>query len=216
MADVLSLAIRSTLFLVVPCAAGFLVLARPVVEVMLERGVVTARSTDLVVGILSFLVLGLVQFSLFQVLMRASYAMKDARSPFVVNSIVIGVNIALNVTMFNWIGPEGLAAGHALAYTLAIVLQGRVVARELPGFDLARIRRSTAKVLLAAGVMAALVGGLARLLEDLTGAAQIAAVTGLVAVGAVSYLWFAALLRVEEMQFVRDLVGDRFGRSGAR
>lgn len=213
MADVLSLALRSTLFLVVPCAAGFLVLGRPVVEVMLEHGVVTARSTDLVVGILSFLVLGLVQFSLWQVLMRASYAMGDARSPFVTNSIVIAVNIALNVAMFNWIGPEGLAAGHAIAYTIAVALQGRIVARALPGFDVGRILRSAAKVTVAAGAMAALVYGLSRLAGDLSGAGQIAAVTGLVAVGAATYLWLAALLRVEEMQFVRDLVGDRFGRS---
>lgn len=213
MNDVVSLALRSTLFLVVPCAAGFLVLGRPVVEVMLEHGVVTARSTDLVVGILSFLVLGLVQFSLFQVLMRASYAMQDARSPFLVNALVIAVNIALNVAMFTWIGPEGLAAGHALAYTLAVWLQGRVVVREVPGLDLARIVRSGVRTLVAAAGMAALVLGLARLAGDVTGVAQIAVVVGLAGVGAGLYLWFASLLHVEEMEFVRGLVGDRFGRA---
>lgn len=215
MSDVLSLALRSTLFLIVPCAAGFLVLGRPVVEVMLEHGVVTVRSTDLVFGILSFLVLGLVQFSLFQVLMRASYAMEDARSPFLVNSFVIAVNIALNVAMFKWIGPEGLAAGHALAYTLAVLLQGRVVARELPDLDLGRIVRSGVRVVVAAAGMAAVVFGLARLAGDVTGVAQIAVVVGLAGVGAGIYLWFASLLHVEEMEFVRGLVGDRFGRSKA-
>ncbi|HEX2295754.1 MAG TPA: murein biosynthesis integral membrane protein MurJ [Actinomycetota bacterium] len=215
MDDVLSLALRSTLFLIVPCAAGFLVLARPVVEVLLQHGVVTARSTDLVVSILSFLVLGLVQFALFQVLMRASYAMEDARSPFLVNAVVIAVNIAVNLAMFSWIGPEGLAAGHALAYTVAVVLQGRVVARELPGLDLRRIGRSALKASAAAAGMAAVVFALARLAEDLSDAASVVAVGGLVAVGAASYLWFASLLRVEEMQFVRSLVGDRFARSKA-
>ena len=215
MGDALSLAIRSTLFLVVPCAAGFLVLARPVVEVLLQRGVVTPRSTELVVGILSFLVLGLVQFSLFQVLMRASYAMQDARSPFVVNAVVIAVNIALNVAMFEWIGPEGLAAGHAVAYTIAVLLQGRIVAREVPDLDLGRIVRSAARVVAAAAAMAVLVFGLARLVDDLEGGAQIGAVVGVVAVGAAAYLWFASLLRVEEMQFVKGLVGDRLGRAKA-
>lgn len=216
MGDVLSLAIRSTLFLVVPCAAGFLVLARPLVEVMLEHGVVTTRSTELVVRILSFLVLGLVQFSLFQVLMRASYAMQDARSPFVVNAAVIAVNIALNVAMFRWIGPEGLAAGHALAYTLAVALQGRVVARNLPGLDLRRIGRSSARILGAALPMTAIVFGLSRLLGDLSGLGLGLGVVGAVAVGAAAYLGFASLLRVEEMDFVRGLVGDRFrGRSAA-
>ena len=215
MADVVSLALRSTLFLVVPCAAGFLVLARPIVEVMLRHGVVTEISTDLVVGILSFLVLGLVQFSLFQVLMRASYAMQDARSPFLVNSVVVAVNVALNVAMFEWIGPEGLAAGHAVAYTVAVALQGRVVARELPDLDLRRIGASVAKIAAAAGGMAAVVAGGYRLVGDTSGIAEIAWVGVLTGVGAAAYLWFASLLRVEEMQFVRSLVGDRFRRKPA-
>ncbi|HEX2195711.1 MAG TPA: murein biosynthesis integral membrane protein MurJ [Actinomycetota bacterium] len=216
MSDVLSLAIRSTLFLVVPCAAGFLVLARPVVEVMLEHGVVTPASTDLVVGILSLLVLGLVQFSLFQVLMRAAYAMQDARSPFVVNVVVIAVNVALNVAMFAWIGAEGLAAGHAVAYTLAVVLQGRVLLRALPDLDLGRIGRSAAKVSAAAGAMAVVVFALARLVDEVVGDSELglaAAVVGLAGVGAAAYLWFATLLRVEEMRFVRGIVGDRFART---
>lgn len=212
MGDVVSLAIRSTLFLVVPCAAGLLVLARPVVELFLERGIVTPKSTDLVVGILSFLVLGLVQFSLFQVLMRASYAMQDARSPFLVNSVVIALNIALNLAMFAWIGPQGLAAGHALAYSLAILLQGRVVARAVPDLDLGRIGRSAARISLAAAVMAGLVFGLSRLFEDASGWALGLGVTGTVAVGVAAYLWVASLLHVEEMGFVRGLAGDRFGK----
>ena len=214
MSDVLSLAIRSTLFLVVPCAAGFLVLGRPVVEVMLEHGVVTPASTDLVVRILSFLVLGLVQFSLFQVLMRAAYAMQDARSPFLVNAVVIAVNITLNVAMFTWIGPEGLAAGHALAYTLAVVLQGRVLLRELPDLDLRRMGRSALKIGTAAAGMALVVWGLVRLFDEAIAAPSeitlVAAVGGFTALGVAAYLWFASLLRVEEMGFVRGIVGERF------
>lgn len=211
MSDVLSLALRATSFLVVPCAAGFLVLARPVVEVMLEHGVVTAASTDLVVGILSLLVLGLVQFSLFQVLMRASYAMQDARSPFVVNAVVVAVNVALNVAMFRWIGPQGLAAGHALAYTVAVALQGRVVARELPDLDVGRIGRSVGKIAAATAGMAGVVYALSRAFTAASGLAQVGAVAALVVVGAATYLWLASLLRVEEMGFVRGLVGDRLG-----
>ena len=216
MADVLSLAVRSTLFLIVPCAAGFLVLARPVVEVMLEHGVVTSTSIDLVVRLLTFLVLGLVQFSIFQVLIRASYAMQDARTPFVVNAIVIGANVALSLAMFAWVGIVGLAAGHALAYTVAILLQGRALARAVPGLDLARIGRSFAKVTGAAGAMAAVVLGALRLadaaLPDPEGIGLVALLGALVAVGAAAYLALATVLRVEEMQFVKSIVGARFAR----
>ncbi|HEV2756308.1 MAG TPA: murein biosynthesis integral membrane protein MurJ [Actinomycetota bacterium] len=216
MADVLSLAIRSTLFLIVPCAAGLLVLARPVVEAMLEHGVVTPASTDLVVDLLTFLVLGLVQFSIFQVLIRASYAMQDARTPFVVNAIVIGVNVALNLAMFAWIGAPGLAAGHALAYTVAIALQGRVLARALPDLDLRRVGRSAARIVAAAAGMAAVVGGLWRLadaaLHDPPGIGLLAVLSVLVAIGAACFLGLATLLKVEEISFVRSAVGGRFLR----
>ena len=214
MGDVLSLAVRATLFLVVPCSAGFLVLARPIVEVMLEHGVVTGQSTDLVVGIMSFLVLGLAQFSVFQVLIRASYALQDARTPFVVNAIVIAANIALAIAMFLWIGPEGLAAGHALAYTVAVVLQGRVLARTVPGLDVRRIGRSAAKAGVAAAAMAAVLFVALRVLEGASGIALALLLAALVGLGAAVYLAVAALLRVEEMGFVKGLVGSRF--TGAR
>ncbi len=216
MAGVLSLAIRSTLFLVVPCAAGLLVLARPIVEALLEHGIVTPESTDLVVRLLRFFVLGLVQFSIFQVLIRASYAMQDARTPFVVNAIVIGVNVALNLAMFAWIGTVGLAAGHALAYTVAIFLQGRVLARALPDFDVRHVVRSGAKVIGAAAGMAAVVWGTWRVAESVLAEPAwiglVALLTAVAALGAASYLWLATVLRVEEMQFVKSAVGGRFLR----
>ena len=216
MADVLSLAIRSTLFLIVPCAAGLLALGRPVVEVMLEHGVVTPGSTDLVAGLLNFFVLGLVQFSLFLVLIRASYAMQDARTPFVVNAIVIAINVALNLAMFAWIGATGLAAGHALAYTVAVALQGRVVMKALPDFDLRRVGRSALRVGAAAAGMAALVWGLwafaGGLLEEAPWIALVGTLTVVVAAGAGTYLWLASLLKVEEIDFVRSALGERFTR----
>ncbi|MDQ3981096.1 MAG: hypothetical protein M3271_00270, partial [Actinomycetota bacterium] len=54
-------------------------------------------------------------------------------------------------------------------------------------------------------------------IEDASVIGLVIAVTGLVALGAAAYLWFATLLKVEEMEFVRRLLGRRFGRySGAQ
>ncbi|MDQ3957661.1 MAG: murein biosynthesis integral membrane protein MurJ [Actinomycetota bacterium] len=218
MADVLSLAIRSTLFLVVPCTVGFLLLGRPLVEVMLEHDVVTAESTDLIVRILSFLVLGLVQFSIFQVLIRASYALQDARTPFVVNSVAIAFNIAVNVAMFLWIGVVGLAAGHAVTYTLAVWLQGRALTREVPGFDLARVGRSAARIALAAAGMALVLAGVTALSELAVDDPDGVALAGLVALqvtaGGVAYLALCAALRIEELSFVKAALGRKIGYAG--
>jgi ammonium transporter, Amt family len=63
-----STGVRATLLLVLPSAVGYLVLGRPIVRLLLENGVMTSVSTDLVSEVLAFLVLGLVQFAMFQLM----------------------------------------------------------------------------------------------------------------------------------------------------
>ncbi|MGH7317858.1 MAG: murein biosynthesis integral membrane protein MurJ, partial [Candidatus Rokuibacteriota bacterium] len=115
----LSLGIRATLLFVVPSAAGYLVLGRPLVEVVLENGVMTGASTSLVSGVLAVFVLGLPQFAIFQLLMRAFYALQDSRTPFLLVCATAVVNMAINVPMFSLLGVTGLAVGEAVAYTFA-------------------------------------------------------------------------------------------------
>jgi putative peptidoglycan lipid II flippase len=210
----LSLGVRATLFLILPSTVGFLVLRRPLVEAMLEHGVVTARSVELVTGVLTFLVLGLVQFSIFLVLVRAFYALQDARTPFWINAATIGLNVAINVPMYAWLGVKGLAAGQAAAYTAGVGLQLRALRRRTGDLGLQRIARTLLRAGAASAGMGAVVWVAARVI-DLAGPQGLAmqAVALLVAtgLGIASYLGLALLLKVEEIVFLRKLVGDRFG-----
>jgi putative peptidoglycan lipid II flippase len=67
----LSVGIRTTSLLIFPAAVGYFVLGEPIVRFLLERGIMTAESTDLVAGVLRFFTLGLLPFSLFQLFLRA-------------------------------------------------------------------------------------------------------------------------------------------------
>lgn len=206
----LSIGIRATLFLMVPATAGFLLLGRPLVEAFLEHGVVTQGSVRLIVDVLTFLVLGLVQFSLFQMLVRAYYAMQDGRTPFVINCVVIALNIAINLPMFWWLGVKGLAAGHALAYTVGVALLTRDMGARIGDLALARVRSAALRILGATAGMSALVLAVRRGVEavDPAGEAAVTLVAGTL-VGAVAYLAFAALLKVEEMSFVKGVIARR-------
>jgi putative peptidoglycan lipid II flippase len=109
----LSTGMRATFLLILPAAVGLFVLAEPIIRLLLEHGVMRARSVDLVAGVLRFFVLGLVPFSLFQLLLRAFYALQDTKTPFLVNCGAVALNTAVNVPMFLLFRVEGLAAGHA-------------------------------------------------------------------------------------------------------
>ena len=211
----LSTGIRATFLLVMPAALGYLVLGEPVVRLLLERGVMTARSTELVAEVLRYFVIGLVPFSLFQLFLRAFYALQDTRTPFLINCVATVVNVGLNVVFFSLLGVGGLALGHAVAYLVGVVLQGRVLRARIGGLDGARIVRSVGRMALAGIGMSACVWLASRLLEGALGtegaAQQLAGVAVPVAIGVVVYLGLAYALKVEELTQLRGLLGRRAG-----
>ena len=212
----LSTGIRTTSLLILPAAVGYLVLGEQIVRFLLERGVMTNQSTELVAGVLRFFVLGLLPFSLFQLFLRAFYALQDTRTPFLINCGAVALNIAVNIPMFQLLQVEGLAAGHALAYLFGVTLQARVLSRRVGGLGGRRILFSVGRMVAAAAAMGALVWGMAAALEAVLEPAgtleQVIALGLPVGVGVVSYLGFANLFGVEELSYARSLVTRRLAR----
>lgn len=210
----LSMGIRSTFFLILPAAVGYFVLGEAVVRI-LERGVMTPRSTELVAGVLRVFVIGLVPFSVYQLFLRAFYAMQDTRTPFLINCTTTVVNIAINVPMFAAIGVEGLALGHAVSYLFGTTVQAFVLARRVGGLDRKRVIDSIVRITGAGALMGVIVWGASSGIERLVrpvGLAQQALVLVVpVAIGGVAYLGLAHLLRVSELGGVRSLLRSRGG-----
>ena len=208
----LSIGLRATIFLMVPCAVGFFVLAEPMVRVLLQHGVVTGASTDLVAAVLRYLVLGLVQFSLFQLLVRGFYGLQDTKTPFLVNCGVIALSIGINIPMFGWLGVPGLAAGQAISYTIGVAALVRRLVRRVGALEVRRLAASLVRVLAASAAMGVIVYGVASLpaAGGSSGVLVDALVlAGAVAAGAASYLGASYLLGVEELRFVRSAVARR-------
>jgi putative peptidoglycan lipid II flippase len=212
--DRLSTGIRATFFLLLPAAIGYFVLGEPVVR-LLQRGVMTDRSTELVADVLRVFVIGLLPFSIFQLFLRAFYALQDTRTPFLINCVATVVNLGMNVAFFEVLRVRGLALGHAVSYLIGMLLQGRALSARIGGLDLRRVLRSGSKTVVAGAGMGVLVWLSSRWLENtmtFTGfAEQAVGVLVPVLVGVISYLALAYLLRVEEMRQVRSLVGRRSG-----
>ena len=211
-----SIGMRATFLLILPAAVGYFVLAQPIVRVLLEHGIMTAESTRLVADVLRVFVLGLVPFSLFQLILRAFYALQDTRTPFLINCVAVVLNLLINVPMFALFGVQGLAMGHALAYVVAVTLLARALSRRIGGLDAARFWNSALRMAGAAAVMGLIVWASSAALEATLGLStlveQIAAVAIPVTLGAVAYLAMGRLFGVEELGYVRSLVARRRGR----
>ena len=208
--------IRLTAAVLLPAALGYLALAGPIVRLLLEHGVVTEESTSLLVPVLMVFVLGLVPFSTFQLVLRAFYALQDTRTTFRVNLVSVGVNVVVDLLLFNllpvrWKIP-GLAFGHVSSYTVGSALLLYLLSRRIGGLGGFRIMAAVGRMLVAGLVMlgatllivravaAAIDPGLAR---------DLVTVVAGVAVGAATYLATARLLRVEELSLLLDVVRRR-------
>src|SRR3990170_2791522 len=106
----------------------------------------TETSVDLVAGVLQLFVIGLVPFSIFQLFLRAFYALQDTKTPFLINCGAVALNTAVNIPMFAILGVRGLAVGHAFAYIFGVGIQGAALRARIGGIDGRRILRSVARI----------------------------------------------------------------------
>lgn len=195
-----SLGVRLMALVILPAAAGYVVLARPIVGFLLERGALSGASADLTADCLATFALGLLPFSLYLFALRGFYAFHDTRTPFLLNCFENGLNVALALALEPWLGVRGLALAYAGAYGVAAVVALRALGRRTAGAD--RFVPGLARIGLAALAMAGAVRVAVLALPDTSPA--VAEVGVGVAAGVVAYGLGLVALRVRE---VPELLG---------
>lgn len=214
----LSQGIRATAAIVIPAALGYLVLARPIVRLLLEHGVTTPSSGDLVSDVLVGFSVGLFPFSAFQLLLRAYYAMQNTRTPALVNLAAVAINVVADLVLFFGadLGVQGLAIGHAISYGFGSIALLLLIRRRLRGIDGARVLGTVGRTLLAGAATAATAWLVARWLGTTVGTAtlteQSLQVFTAIASGVAVFVAASTVMRIEEVDAVRRQIVARWRR----
>ena len=191
--------LRVILVLMLPAAVGMALLAGPGVELVLERGALDADSADTIAGTLAAFAVGLPFFSAYLFAMRGFYALRNTRTPFLIN---VGENVLTVVLAIALVGPfgvQGLAAAFSGGYVAFSVVALVMLQRRIgPWFD-RRAAQGLLRLLAATVVMGAVIAAL--LLAFGTGLA-VAVLAGIA--GVVAYALMLLVLRAEELQTVRQ------------
>jgi putative peptidoglycan lipid II flippase len=201
--------LRGVLYLALPATAGLLVLRVPIVRLLFERGEFTAESTASVAWALVFFVLGLAGHAVLEIVVRAFYALHDTRTPVVVGSAAMALNVALAIVLSRLFAAAGWMAhgGLALANSLATLVEAAWLLWLLRG----RLEGIEGRWLLtgfAQSTMAAAGMGLALWLWLALWPNGPALLTGGVGIGlgAAVYLGLTALLHMDELRLARRLL----------
>jgi putative peptidoglycan lipid II flippase len=105
----------------VPSAVGVVLLARPLVQLVLQRGSFTAADTALTAEMLQGFAVGLPAFAVYLFVVRAFYARRDTRTPFWLNLTQNILNVAIMFPLTAALDAAGLALAYSLSYWVIVV-----------------------------------------------------------------------------------------------
>ncbi len=200
----MSQTLRIMLALAIPAMVGLIVLGRPIIRVMFERGEFGPESTAAVYQSLQFWAVGLIAHSALEVVNRVFYAQKDTVTPFLSSVASMVINLGLALALYQSLRAGGLALSNGIAVTVEVLIMLVIAHRRMAGVEAALMVNTLIRALLAAGAMGAAVAGFMALLPDLS-PALVAAGGGALGVGV--YLGAGLLLGVQEIRWMPRLVG---------
>jgi putative peptidoglycan lipid II flippase len=204
------------LLLNVPASVGLIVLARPIVAMLFERGAFTAGDTDATAAALMCYAVGLSGYSAVKIASPTFYALHESRTPVAVSSASVLVNVGLNLLLVRYFGYLGLAAGTSITALLNASVMLALLRRRLGGLEGRRLASVAVRALIASGVMGAAAWLASRELvarvpgETLN--AQLVQVIGAIAVALVALLAAARLLGLTEFDDAARAIWRRMRR----
>lgn len=198
----LSTGLRTSGVAVVPATALLIALAPQITTVVfrcLPHTRVTAADARYIGWVLIAFSIGLVPFAMFQLLLRAFYALHNTRTPALINVVATGVNIGADIALYLVLPPGsrviGLALGFAASYWLALILTARALGRRLNGLDGRHVTQTYVRVGIASAVAGGAAFGLAELTGVLLGRGVSGSVVALVAGGGIGLAILSTAIR---------------------
>jgi putative peptidoglycan lipid II flippase len=115
----LSFSVRIVAFITIPAALGLMILREPIIRVLFQHGQFIAASTRLTARALLYYAIGLPALATVKLVVPAFYSTRDTKTPVVVASISLVINIVLNILFLQVFFKQVQNGGPALATALA-------------------------------------------------------------------------------------------------
>jgi putative peptidoglycan lipid II flippase len=216
--ELYSRGLRDTQVVMIPAAAGYLVLAGPIVALVASYGAMTVQNTELLARTLTAFAIGLPFFSAFQLLTRTYYATHDSRTPALANIAVAVVNLGFDIWLAFGLdlGVPGLALGYAASYVAGTAILALLLSRKLGGADGRRIASTVARTIGAAALTAAAAWATSQAVAELVDVGRplmrsLQVALG-VAAGVLAFTAGALIFKIREADEVRQALAERFRR----
>lgn len=199
----------------VPATVMLIVLGPAISVAVYQHGQLTPTAAHRTGQVLVAFGIGLLPFSAFQMQLRAWLAVRDSRTPMLINLWATGVNVLIDVALYltlpNRDKAVGLALGYSLSYVIGTIIFTIKLRRRIIATQRTHVIRTHVRLLLAGLVAAVPAELITRLIGPDTAAKPLGALATIAAAataGLVVFVLIARRLRVNELdQLLRMLPG---------
>lgn len=223
----LSLGARLSAVALLPVTAGLIVLGPSLTVTLFAYGKTSIASAHLIGSSLAWSAFGLYPFALVMLQLRVFYAMRNGKTPTLVNGFMVATKVALVlVTNAMFAAPHGtnvnvhpsvravewLNISTSLSYVVGAVVGHVLLTRRLGHLGLRPVARTVALIGVASAVGAVAAWAVVRAMAHVIASSRVDAVTGLVVgglAGLVVLVLVAWRMRLEDVQRVLDAVRRR-------
>jgi putative peptidoglycan lipid II flippase len=212
--DTFSHALGLVFFIIIPSTVGLIVLGKPIIQMLFERGAFGASSSMMTSQALMMYAMGLWAFSGTRIIVSVFYAFQDTKTPVKVAVVTFLINLLLSLLLMGPLKHNGIALALSLAsaiqfFLLLFILNRRfAIIRMRPSF-VSAMKSVAAASIMGMGVYYAYSHWL---IMDLTLGFWNRALNlaGLMILGIFLYFLGAWILRCRELVAVADSVRSLF------
>jgi putative peptidoglycan lipid II flippase len=196
--------LRQSCFLVLPSMVGIILLGEPIIRLLFQRWNFGPEATERTAAALTYYGLGLLAFAWVKVSLQGFYAVQNTKTPVIIASASMFLNILLNCVLVGPMGFRGLALATTLSFWVNFgLLYAFLCSRFGPLWDTAMFG-ALFRMALATLIMGAVAYGLSVRLESAFGThaiwAQLAAVVIPTAAAGVIYGGLCYVFRIPELR----------------
>ncbi len=137
--------LRLIFFIILPSMVGLIVLRRPIISLLFQRGAFDAEAVMMTASALFYYCLGLWAIAAVRIIVPVFYALRDTKTPVLIAMISIVANIFFSVILMPTMGHGGLALSTSLASILNLSLLLAAMHKRLGALGLRKIMSSFIK-----------------------------------------------------------------------
>lgn len=200
---------RLILACLIPSTVALMVLARPIVRLLFERGEFTAaESTPMTARALFYYAMGLFAYGGVKAVVQAFYSMKDTVTPMKVAIFNVCLNITLNLILVRSLGLIGLALATSISSGVGFAMLALLLRRRLGDIRQGEIWSAVIRIVIASAAMGLVLFYVSAALESGAVAiwGKLIQVMVSIAAGLATFLAVSFALRVREVIFILGVV----------